>query len=137
MTKEIMELVARSLPAMQVDALRGELEKAKNYELFARVNQDLRDENGKLEKENQRLRALELKVESIEKLEAAREVVFAKREQAIENTLLKKELEYVKQSKADIFQLANAAFRNTEFKKSMYGSENNVSRNSNTIEEAM
>lgn len=124
MTKEIMELVAKSLPAMQVDALRGELKKASEHEELYKKVDTLSKQIKALEEENRKLKALELSYDELNKRTTQQNLNLEKRERDLESAILKKELECVKQSKNDIFTLVSSVFRNTETRKTFSETSN-------------
>jgi len=116
MTKEIMDLVTKSLPAMQVEALRSELAKAARVPELEKANADLRE---RYDACNQKLLALENRVKKQEEIDAKLADI-AKREQRFEVELLKKDVESHKMTASMQNDLIRAAFKSPAIQRSMW-----------------
>ncbi|MBK7892856.1 MAG: hypothetical protein IPJ84_18990 [Bdellovibrionales bacterium] len=111
MTKEIMDAIEKSLPSMQMEVLRKDLEKASKYDAVLSENSVLREKNNRLEIDLSSVRSKIAKAET--EISDAADV---KRKFEIEK--LKYELESQKCISREIRELAMAAFRNPTVIKS-------------------
>lgn len=114
MDSELLDLVKKHLPAMQVDALRAELDKAKEVDRLQQRIKSLEDthqsdlrENSSLRSEISRLKVFEAKADEV-----------AKQERDIEIKLLKKDVECANSTLSRVENLAMSAFRNPTVYKS-------------------
>jgi hypothetical protein len=119
MTQEIMDIVAKSLPAMQVDALRSELAKAARVgglEADIKVKEssirDLQAKLGAAEEKNRRIDSMEAKQAELDK-----------KEQRLEVELLKKDVANKDYCIGMQKELMQCVFRNPTYTKSMSGTE--------------
>lgn len=88
MTQEIMDLVAKSLPAMQVEALRSELAKAATV---VTLQQTIKERDATIAEHRKTTADLERRARSWDDLEAKQKAVDV-REQKLEVELLKEQL---------------------------------------------
>lgn len=117
---DLLKVVTANLPAMQVDALKRELERASLYDYHKTRIEDLEQ-------------ALKEKAKIIDDLESfkrgslaldSREAALAKREQTLEVQLLKKDVECLKDTNSQLNHLMQCAFRNTTQRKVINGNNN-------------
>lgn len=120
MDQKILDAIQQSLPAMQMDALRKELDRAKMHDNVLdefkelKVRYDLRqNEVNQLTSQVSELKNKILKQEELDK-----------REQKLEVELMKKDLACAQQILAGVKELAMAAFRNPTIMKTYYRQEN-------------
>lgn len=111
MNEEILDAIEKSLPSIQMEVLRKELEKASKHDDLVTSNKVLNDKSHRLEVELSYARSKIAKAEA-EQSEAAE----IKRKFEIEK--LKYELEAQKVISREIRELAMAAFRNPTVTKS-------------------
>lgn len=114
MDQSILEAITKSLPAMQMDALRKELEKADRYEGLAKEKEALRLEGINLAGQIMSLKDTLAKHAALD----AKTLEIEKRERNLELEMLKAKLSYESQSRNEIKELAYAAFRNPTVTKS-------------------
>lgn len=111
MTQEILEAIQKSLPAMQMDLLKKELDKAAKYDKLEKELQDSRNAHS----------ALILKHDVLQKLEVEMKTEKEKAQLVQRDFELKKleyELKVEKEKTQAIKELAYAAFRNPTVHKS-------------------
>lgn len=109
MNSAILEAVRKSLPEMEMAALKAELAKA---ERLASVEAALSDARKSLDVSLAANKVLETKVAILEAKLIVQDA-FERRERDLRVTLLETELKAQAASKQDLFALMNAAFRNT------------------------
>lgn len=114
MNQDILEAIAKSLPAMQMDSLRKELEKAKLYEQVAKEKQDELKISSDLR--------LQLIIKDSQIIDLKKQVLtkedLEKRERDLQLELLKGKAQCAEQKYEAVKDLAYAAFRNPTVVKS-------------------
>lgn len=105
MDQNILEAIQKSLPAMQMDALKKELEKAAMHEKLMSQLIECQKENSALRYERDSLKKLEVEMKT--EKEKAQLV-----QRDIELLKVKHELQCQKEILASVKELAMAAFRN-------------------------
>lgn len=124
MNQQILDAIAKSLPAMQVEVLRAELDKAAQFESLQNTISNLKEERSALQKEVGLLRQLQLSEHAIKD-----------REYKLELTLAKKELEYIQNSRHELKELMHAAFRNVHVHRRINGTGDGSNNGYTTREE--
>lgn len=109
--EQIMESVKKSLPTMQVEALKGELEKANQHEALVNDNKRRAAEKVDLQKEIDSLRKLVMDLEK----QIVRKEDLDLQERNLENKLLTNKAENLEARNSDLKELMHAAFRNPRF----------------------
>lgn len=108
MQTELLELIKKSLPSMQVDALKVELEKAARVpsleSKIVNLEKNLKETEDKHSQSLTRISEMSKEIADQKDLE--------RRERSLKITLLEKEVSLINQSKSDLFELMKYAFRN-------------------------
>lgn len=126
LNKEILEVLAKSLPGMQMDALREELKKAEQVDALKHELQNTKTSRDTFQEKYNETLNLTAKLQT----ELNKHNALAEREQSLENILLKKELELTKTSRQEIYNLASIVFK---YPQRFYSeSGNSYSSNGNT-----
>jgi hypothetical protein len=119
MTQEIMDAIAKSVPSMQMEALKAELKKAED---LPSITAQYEARGKKIEELSDTINTLQIRARAWENLATA-EKALSLREQKLEVELLKKDLT-CKQNVIDSQErLMMAVFRNPIFRKTMNGQE--------------
>ena len=113
MDQNILEAIQKSLPAMQMDALKKELEKASMHEKLMSQLTECQKENSALRFERDKLKKLEDEMK-FEKEKAQ----FVQRD--FELKKVQHELQCAKEITMAVKDLAHAAFRNPEIHKNYH-----------------
>jgi hypothetical protein len=128
LNEDLMKVVANSLPAMQVEALKKELDRAGLYDYHAGQIEDLKKDIGLKANRILELEAFKKHSEALD----LREATLLKREQELEIQLLKKDVSCLKETNAQIKDLMHAAFKNTIQRKFINGNGANNTYSSST-----
>jgi len=114
MDQSILDAISKALPAMQMDVLRNELQRASEYEGLKQLNGELSSTIARQSKENVELTK---KLIEHETLDTKRSILEAK-ERALDIELLKIKVSCAEEKYAAVKDLAYAAFRNPTVQKS-------------------